>query len=263
MAGSLRRFDRARRQLDELKTEEATFLGRTPYSSTTRFDATLNRHVFIAHVHEDPDPDLGLLAAECIHNMRAGLDNLLWSVAGEGVQKDRLSFPIYDDPLGFLSEAYRTLQRLPAKLFEAVEWCQPYNADNLSVPERLTMLNTLWNRDKHRAPTAVGSVAEMFAVAGFVEGEEKIAAQLTDFTTALYEGKEIGWASGLPEDRDVRPSIHFGISFTAADADRVYPLHGLEKMHSIITEEIVPRFRVAIQAEGHDDSTAGEPSSRP
>jgi hypothetical protein len=247
IAEPLRRFDRARAQLEQLKAEELNFLSRTPYSSTTHYDAVLKRHVFIAHVHEDPDRDLGLLAAECIHNMRAGLDNLLWTVAGEGVNKHRLYFPIYDDPLGFLSNAYRTLQRLPAKLFEAVEWCQPYNLDNLSVPERLTTLNTLWNRDKHRAPTAVGSVAEMFAVAGFVEGEEKIAAQLTDFTTALYEGKEIGWASGLPEDRDVHPSIHFGIAFTAADELRVYPLHNLEKMHSIITDEIVPRFRAALE----------------
>jgi hypothetical protein len=29
--------------------------------------------------------------------------------------------------------------------------------------------------------------------------------------------------------------------------DRVYPLHGLEKMHSISTDEIVPRFRTALE----------------
>jgi hypothetical protein len=257
MAGPLRRLDRARAQLEQLKNEEIKFLGGTPYSSATHYDAALKRHVFIAHVREDPDPNLGLLAAECIHNLRAGLDNLLWSVAGESVNKTRLYFPLYDDPVLFLCDVYPTLQRLPAKLFEAVEWCQPYNRANLSVPERMTMLNTLWNRDKHRAPTAVGAVAEMFAIAGFtgeaisdhLTSEPPIWVELTDFTTALYEGKEIGWATGLPPggEDEVHPSIHFGIAFTAADEDRVYPLHNLEKMHSIIADEIVPRFRAALE----------------
>jgi hypothetical protein len=124
LAGPVRRFNRAKAQLEGLKASEEEFLSREPYSSTTHFDPKRERHVFIAHVREDPDPELGLLAAECIHNLRAGLDNLLWSVADDDLRKRRLYFPIYDDPVLFLCNAYPTLRRLSPQVYDAIEWYQ-------------------------------------------------------------------------------------------------------------------------------------------
>ncbi len=244
--GPIRRLNRARAQLDELKTEEAKFLFGKPYSSTTHYDAKRQRYVFKAHIRKDPDPDLGLLAAESIHNMRAALDNILWCLAPPKIRRLRPSFPIHDDPVRFFCEAYPALQGLPSKLFEAIEWCQPYNRDNLSVPARLLMLNTLWNADKHHAPLAIGCMVEMFAVVAF--SAEHLRAGLTDHHKGLYEGKEVGWASGLPiglEDK-LNPPIHFGIAFSAIDGERVYAIHILEKAHSIITDEVIPKIRAAL-----------------
>jgi hypothetical protein len=244
--GPVRRLNRARVQLDYLQTEAAKFLSGKPYSSTTHFNIKRNCYVFIAHVRADPDPDWGFIAAESIHNMRATLDNILWTLAPAKVRRSRPSFPIHDDPVRFLCEAYPTLQGLPAKLFEAIEWCQPYNRNNLSEPQRLLTLNALWNADKHHAPLAVGSAAEAFAVWGF--GEEPLYAQLTDHFKGLYEGKEIGWASGLPtglEDK-LNPPILFSVAFSAIDGERVYPLHIFEKAHSIIADEVIPRIRAAL-----------------
>lgn len=246
--GVSRRLDRAKAQLDDLQTKEAEFLSTKPYSSTTHFNAQRNCYVFIAHVREDPDPRLGLLAAEAIHNLHAALDNLIWAIAGPVRNRRRLQFPIYDDPLLFIAEAYPLLQRLPAKLFEALEWCQPYNRDNLTFPERLAALKLLSNSDKHRAPLVVGSVAEAFAVAW--HGERTVMARLTEpIYAALYEGKEIGWASGLPQglEDQLHPPIHFGIAFAAVDTERVYQLHGLVKMHNLITKEVVPAIRQALE----------------
>jgi hypothetical protein len=245
LEGPLRRFDRAEAQIGHLKTEEAKFLSRGPYSSTTYFHHARKCYVFIAHVRQDPDPDLGLVAAECIYNLRAGLDNLLWSVAPTVVRRRKPQFPIYDDPLRFLCEAYPAMQGLPAKLFEAVEWCQPYNK-SLTSPERLVALNALWNADKHRAPLAVGSVAEAFAVGAY--GEPPVTARLTEPHKALYEGKEIGWVRGLLPDLEdkLNPPIHFRIAFSALDAERVYQLDALVKMHDIVTNEVVPAIRAAL-----------------
>jgi hypothetical protein len=204
------------------------------------------RYRFIVHIREAPDPDLGLIAAECVHHLRAGLDNLMWSIVPKNVRNRKLQFPIHDDPIRFLCEAFPTLHRLPAKLFEAIEWCQPYNRDNLTFPERLVALNAMWNADKHRAPLAVGAAVKMFAIASY--GETPLHAQLTDHLKALYEGKEIGWASGLPpgmEDQ-LHPPILFGIAFTTVNTERVYQLHALEKMHRIITDEVVPAIRSVI-----------------
>lgn len=245
--GVIRRLNRAKAQLDDLKTEEAKFLSTKPYSSTTHFNVERNCYVFIAHVRESPNPDLGLLAAESVHNMRAALDNLIWTVAKRLRNRRGLQFPIYDNPLLFIAEAYPLLQRLPSKLFEALEWCQPYNRHNLTFPERLTALRELSNSDKHRAPLAVGAVAGAFAVSWF--GEQTVMAQLTPpLYEALYEGKEIGWASGLPEglEDQLNPPIHFTVAFAAVDGERVYQLHALVKMHQILTDEVVPAIRAAL-----------------
>lgn len=245
------RLDRAKTQLDDLQTQEKDFLGTDPYSSTTHYDAESGCYVFIAHVAREPDRALGLLAAEAIHNMHSALDNLIWAIAGPVRNRRRLQFPIYDDPLLFIAEAYPLLQRLPAKLFEALEWCQPYNRDNLTYPERLAALKLLSNSDKHRAPIACGAVAEMFAIAGY-RGEvepRSFPASLTDPYVGLYEGKEIGRACDLPpglEDQ-LKPIIHFGIAFAAVDAERVYQLHALVKMHDLITKEVVPTIRQALE----------------
>jgi hypothetical protein len=86
----------------------------------------------------------------------------------------------------------------------------------------------------------------MFAIASF--SETPLHAQLTDPLKALYEGKEIGWASGIPPGREdqLHPPIHFGIAFATVNTERVYPLHGLEKMHRIITDEVIPVIRKAL-----------------
>src|SRR5947209_5131002 len=99
--GPIRRFKRAKVHLDYLKAQEAEFLSREPYSTTTHYDPKRKRYRLIVHVHADPDPDLGLIAAECIHNLRAGLDNLMWSIVPKNVRNRRLQFPIHDDPIDF------------------------------------------------------------------------------------------------------------------------------------------------------------------
>src|SRR5579864_265336 len=110
------------------------------------------------HVNEEP-PLLrwSLISADCISNLRAVLDHLVYAVATcesgikPPVNEAQLSFPIvksrakFDDAvehgaLGDISDPVRAL----------IETFQPYNRSHTHLPPLLQILRDLNNADKHR-----------------------------------------------------------------------------------------------------------------
>jgi hypothetical protein len=159
-------MNRAKVHLDLLVGMIGAFLNSAPYTTTTRRDENRRRFVFDVHIRDTPPDPLPFIASDFVHNARAALDNIVWALAPGSVRRRNPNFPLFDDPIRFKCDALPMLKGMKPELIDAIEWCQPYHGDEHFVAsERLLHLNRLWNFDKHRAPFAVGCVADMASLA--------------------------------------------------------------------------------------------------
>jgi hypothetical protein len=246
IAGPVARIDRAKLHLDLLVTAVEAFLDRNPYTTTTERNEKRCRYVFKVHIHDTPPDSLPFLASEFVHNARAALDNIVWTLAPPKVRHRNPSFPLYDDPIRFQCEALPMLKGMKPEIVEAIEWCQPYHGDaHFESAYRLLDLNRLWNFDKHRAPLAVGAMPDMAGYVLFYEGDDFPTLHVR-MGQVLTEGKEIAWIPLHPALKDdFKPRIHFCIAFVGA-GKRPIPHYGLAKAHKIITDKVVPAIRKAL-----------------
>lgn len=116
-----------------------------------------------------PPTIVNLLVGDCIHNMRAALDHLVYEVIGRnpdrppGAPDDKTQFPICDTSQGFQRQLERGRMRgAPAGAIEEIKALQPYNRRN-ATPDHtqhvLWVLNRLENIDKHRRLALTAGVA--------------------------------------------------------------------------------------------------------
>jgi hypothetical protein len=174
----------------------------------------------------DPPPQLGLIAGDAIHNLRAALDNLMWEVAPLAIQTrepDRLVFPIKQTRDAFEHYRNTVLEGFDAVLVEAIRRAQPFvPSEHGGLPDgggqRLALLHTLWNDDKHRVPTVS---------AGFAGG--KVPTSFHGSATAL---RRIGTEVRFYTQRTHRHA-------TLGDLDRV---------HALIVNNVVPSIRAVVRS---------------
>jgi hypothetical protein len=106
----------------------------------------------------------GLLAGECVHNLRSSLDNLAFALAR--LQRDlpekpgRIAFPIYTERAPFEQRGRTSVDQLPPAAAALIEQLQPFQRDAsavLGTPHRDTLVLLQWlsNTDKHRIPSIV------------------------------------------------------------------------------------------------------------
>jgi len=122
-----------------------------PYGATDYIVA----HVF--KVHQQPSDALSFAAGDAIHNLRATLDNLMWSsgqvfanTKQERQSLNNLSLEFRKSEVDFLTEYLPRLTRFPKDIQDWVASIQSYNRP--SQKHVLNILNALWNRDKHKLP---------------------------------------------------------------------------------------------------------------
>jgi hypothetical protein len=86
------KMDRAEQHLRDLEAGLTAYSNRHPYEVRRRREG--KRNVYRFHITEQPDPMLGLVAADFVYNVRSGLDHLAAALVPS---KDRRSvmFPIF------------------------------------------------------------------------------------------------------------------------------------------------------------------------
>ena len=106
----------------------------------------------------------GLLAGECVHNMRSALDNLAFTLARlsrDPPEKPRgIAFPIYTEKALFEKNGRKNIDQLPQQAAQLVERLQPFQRDGspaFGTPDKdaLVLLQWLSNIDKHQVPSVV------------------------------------------------------------------------------------------------------------
>lgn len=153
------RLEHARSHRDVFKRELDLFMDSKPYRVGHEVEPQSgDQLVWIEPVGPMP-PRLAFLVGDCIHNLRATLDNLITVLPG--ADSARSAFVILEQravnnvgkPVPF-ADAARRLKGIDEAAIQLIESLQPYQRPD-PQGSQLLKLDRLWNRDKHREPSLV------------------------------------------------------------------------------------------------------------
>lgn len=162
-----RRLDRALHHLESLKTEVSGWFEENPYSLLTDFDMESGRNCLRIEDLRQPPANFSLIIGDCLHNLRAALDNLVYELAvvkAGGPLPENVAvgteFPIFIDEKKFLDKGKRKIGNIRPGAQTIIQGLQPYKRRHPYKPSSdfLWILNRLNNIDKHRLPPLVAFV---------------------------------------------------------------------------------------------------------
>jgi hypothetical protein len=156
---------RADAHFDAIKEAVDEFVGPEPDLLPGEFDRKAHQYVFRAQRDSRSPTWLSPLIGDCVHNLRAALDYLIWELAPASARADskqagRLEFPIFTDPDLYRRWAPQKIGSLPPGAQTTIEILQPFYGPNSKpfdpawrdpLEEPLTFLYELDKWDKHRA----------------------------------------------------------------------------------------------------------------
>jgi hypothetical protein len=165
--GSRLKIVRAEEHLTVLDDEIARYLSTNPYEFVAKVDNEIC--VPFVRLTREPPGRVSAIIGDCLYNLRAALDYLIWQLAlltGPKDDRVRIYFPIFSEPDKFKRHWDQALsQHLPRDTFAALDRVQPYRAGY----ERLAEFRCLSNEDKHRVPvlainTVVSAIIDVRSV---------------------------------------------------------------------------------------------------
>lgn len=188
--------------LETLRGEVAAWAGSHPYTWSVEYDPSEQEQIYFAELTDPPFDRFGSLAGDCLHNMRAALDHLVFEASevalGQPLPQDvaeKTEFPIFGPkPLDAKSRK-RRIGLLPEEAQVLIEGMQPHTYGTAFTEHPLWVLHDLERIDKHRLPV---SARPMFhdmlitvpATAGIRERPGGRAKYSVSFNTeATFDGR--------------------------------------------------------------------------
>ena len=183
--------------------------------------------------------ELALLVGDCLSNLRASLDHLVYAIALKHTGRDEiadqkfLQFPIYDDSKKFGDWKGKVVKAnlLSTDVLNDIELCQPYKGwdgkkDTLErhlSQKSMWLLNALINADKHRTITPITQVRISNLRFAATIPDEGALASFT-LSGSYKDGDQIGpgfrFQPDAPNaevslDADTEPDVAFGDEWPA------------------------------------------------
>lgn len=148
------KLDRAAEHFRTLEEEIDAWRDKDPYRLVRHTNPQATRYSLIVDevVHAPNLLRWSLVAADCIHNLRAVLDHLVYAIGiaqGAAIKRSGLTLPLKDSPDDFKS-AYWKIAALSPKVRAAIQSVQPYNRRHPTLPPLLAVLRNLNDTDKHQ-----------------------------------------------------------------------------------------------------------------
>jgi hypothetical protein len=151
------KLKRAKQHLQALKREIKRWLATHPYTKTGEFNSHTGEHFAYAESTSHPPDTIALLVGDCLFNLRACLDHLVYSLAvahssdplPAKMAKDS-AFPICIDPGRYRDERTRKIGGIAPRAQTEIERLQPYHTGNQATSHALWVLDEFCNIDKHR-----------------------------------------------------------------------------------------------------------------
>lgn len=251
-----RRLDRALHHLESFRAERAAWREENPHRLRTEFEAESAENVLWADILKPPPASLSLIAGDCIHNLRAALDNLAFELVLAytkerplpGNIEGKSAFPIFsndiaDDP--HLKMNFDKMTRgIGPRAKADIEELQPYKRGDGFRSDRLWQLNQFSREDKHRLPHAA-SLNNLSTLTYFVSdniGHEEVCVLLRNFDNsapiARYPARDNTGA-----EVQMNFTAAFDVCFSGRTDKRLWgkPILGtLEGIHRHIVRSILP-----------------------
>lgn len=149
------KLQRAREHLHHLDTLTAAYFAGRPYAAFREYDDYAPERSVLSGISftREPSPDLALVFADAIHNLRATLDYIAYElVVSDGRQPTRRTqFPIYLSRAAWDADATAIGKgNIPAAPLALIEAMQPYQDGEGGTDAPLWQLHQLSNIEKHR-----------------------------------------------------------------------------------------------------------------
>lgn len=242
----------ARHHFEILEPKIAALEDQDAHTISLKLDADTGQYSFHIEGLQEPDPDLGLIVGDCVHNARAALDYLMVRLFALVSEEDvaritGVQFPIYDDPTKF-GGAVGRFKAYPSAsgYITRIEELQPYNNGNPSIwglrqpqgvplihalPNALDRLSRLDNIDKHRITHALWSQVDVLGSIGShalnpPDGFRVTAESRT--TAPLKNGAQVGYitfetplpSEWAPDEMEMKRA--FPIQVTLGETPELY-----------------------------------------
>jgi hypothetical protein len=220
MASIEAKLARAEAHLRALENEIFAWLQLKPCEGRVEFKSPLMGR-YTAHLVHRPDTvRWALIFGDCIHNLRATLDHLMYAIAlhqnpALGEQRaSKVAFVIAND-----AEAYADAKRsrkladvLSPAVLAALEAVQPHNRPHKTHPPLLRLLRDLNDADKHRMihPVFPGRTGTKFSIKNsFPNRREDIRVEFNP-VFSVNDGAEIATVALLHP----APQMEFELEFS-------------------------------------------------
>ena len=157
------RVKRARQNVSSFDRISRNFFKPPPYEMITEREPRIENDFFTINIQPTKftPRSLGFIFAECIHNLRSVVDNVIWQLGQNHGTPEGISFPVTFHPNVFsarLNDGVNNLSLLPHDALTLIEQLQPYHLDN-PHDHPLWILSRLWNNDKHRTAVMVAAIS--------------------------------------------------------------------------------------------------------
>lgn len=228
-AAPMAKIDRAKHHINDLNRQIDSYLGQRPFRlMLTQYPDLSELHLT---VHTDkPIPEaLSFLIGDAIHNLRASLDIMIFSLIGSRVAEiDKVSFPISKTAKGLEGAITgRQVHVAGPKIVDAIKSLEPYPNGKYG----LYALHELDIRDKHRLILPAWRTAEI------TQADFKKIHRLFDFQRA----DNVTFNFQMDPDKPVLAAVQFQHSEMRA---KDIPFHQEEA-------SIQPIFRLCFD-KGHE-----------
>jgi hypothetical protein len=159
-----RRLERALYHLERFEAEREAWREESPHRTWSEPDVESGKKWLYAEVLKPPPVNLSLVAGDCIHNLRAALDNLAFELAlahtkgplSAKVEGDS-AFPILSTDIAQDPDSLKKFNRMTGGIDPlakaGIEGLQPYKRKDRFRSHPLWQLNKLSVEEKHRLLT--------------------------------------------------------------------------------------------------------------
>lgn len=246
------RLDRAVEHIVVFCREADAYLKTNPFGTVAESYTEDGKNFvrLLAKVYREPPKRLGIIAGDCVHNLRAILDNIVWSLGkaypttDPMAKPDKLSFPVCKSPSDYQEilrrPSHKAINNFPDAAKSLIENMQPYNTERLPA-HFLLLLNELWNADKHRSPDLMGGTNYGVAMEGF--NLQQPASLSAGF--AVLDG--VVFARGVITEGGIKPDAKVNL-----DIDVAFHIQGsarghiardlLIQLHQFVRDEVIAKF---------------------
>jgi hypothetical protein len=190
-------------------------------------------------------PELGLVVADAVHNLRSALDNTMWSLRDPNLTDERtlrqISFFHARDEHAWKSWQGTVKNAIAVDILKDLHDFQPC-LGYTPARDAFAGLDALWQASKHRIPTfGLKSLQPTFAAIVMVQGNMDITGGSSG---PFHEADEI--AEGRPHpgpEPKVEPHFTMELAFERGGPCAGVPVYSaMVDLHHQVRDAILPRF---------------------